>query len=111
MSSALWGTLLGALVLFIAAFAFSPGAVIWVYVSEIFPTEVRARGQSLGATTHWFMDALVAGVFSLMAARSSGLPLVFFALAMLLRLLIVARYFVESKGVRLEDMGSVMKRA
>ncbi len=96
--------LLWALVLFIAAFAFSQGAVIWVYISEIFPTEVRARGQSLGASTHWFMDAIVAGVFPAMAARSNGLPFVLFALAMLVQLFVVARWFVETKGTRLEDI-------
>lgn len=96
--------LLWALILFIAAFAFSQGAVIWVYIAEIFPTEVRARGQSLGASTHWLMDAIVASVFPAMAARSTGLPFVLFALAMLVQLLVVARYFVETKGVRLEDI-------
>jgi sugar porter (SP) family MFS transporter len=96
--------LLWALVLFIAAFAFSQGAVIWVYIAEIFPTEVRARGQSLGASTHWFMDAIVAGVFPAMAARSNGLPFVLFALAMLVQLFVVARWFVETKGTRLEDI-------
>jgi sugar porter (SP) family MFS transporter len=96
--------LLWALILFIAAFAFSQGAVIWVYISEIFPTEVRARGQSLGASTHWLMDAIVAGLFPLMAARSTGLPFVLFAIAMLVQLFVVARYFVETKGMRLEDI-------
>jgi MFS family permease len=55
--------LLWLLVGFIAFFAFSQGAVIWVYISEIFPTDVRARGQSLGASTHWFMDAIIAAAF------------------------------------------------
>ena len=103
--------LLWSLILFIASFAFSQGAVIWVYISEIFPTEVRARGQSLGASTHWLMDALIAGVFPLLAARSSGLPFVFFALAMLVQLFVVGRYFVETKGVSLEQMDGVMKPA
>ncbi|MCS0583948.1 sugar porter family MFS transporter [Massilia pinisoli] len=96
--------LLWALILFIAAFAFSQGAVIWVYIAEIFPTEVRARGQSLGASTHWLMDAIVAGVFPTMAAHSTGLPFVLFALAMLAQLFVVSRYFVETKGTRLEDI-------
>jgi len=96
--------LLWALILFIAAFAFSQGAVIWVYIAEIFPTEVRARGQSLGASTHWLMDAIVAGVFPTMAAHSTGLPFVLFALAMLVQLFVVSRYFVETKGTRLEDI-------
>ena len=96
--------LLWMLVLFIASFAFSQGAVIWVYISEIFPTEVRSRGQSLGSSTHWFMDAVIATAFPLAAAYSKGLPFVFFALAMAAQLVVVARFFPETKGVTLEAM-------
>lgn len=103
--------LLWALILFIASFAFSQGAVVWVYIAEIFPTEVRARGQSLGASTHWLMDAIIAGVFPLMAAGSSGLPFVFFAVAMVLQFVVVARYFTDTRGVKLEDMAGVMANA
>jgi sugar porter (SP) family MFS transporter len=103
--------LLWALILFIASFAFSQGAVVWVYISEIFPTEVRARGQSLGASTHWLMDAIIAGAFPLMAAGSSGLPFVFFAVAMVLQFVVVARYFTETRGITLEDMAGVMANA
>jgi MFS family permease len=103
--------LLWALILFIASFAFSQGAVVWVYIAEIFPTEVRARGQSLGASTHWLMDAIVAGVFPLMAAGSSGLPFVFFAAAMVLQFVVVARYFRETRGVALENMADVLAHA
>jgi SP family arabinose:H+ symporter-like MFS transporter len=97
--------LLWMLILFIASFAFSQGAVIWVYISEIFPTEVRARGQSLGASTHWCMDAIIATAFPLLASYSKGLPFVFFALAMVAQLFVVMKYFPETKGVALEDMG------
>jgi sugar porter (SP) family MFS transporter len=103
--------LLWALILFIASFAFSQGAVVWVYIAEIFPTEVRARGQSLGASTHWLMDAIVAGVFPLMAAGSSGLPFVFFAAAMVVQFVVVARYFTETRGVTLENMAGVLAQA
>jgi len=96
--------LLWMLILFIASFAFSQGAVIWVYIAEIFPTEVRARGQSLGASTHWFMDAIIATAFPLLAAYSKGLPFIFFALAMVAQLFVVMKYFPETKGVALEDM-------
>lgn len=51
--------LLWMLIGFVAAFAFSQGAVIWVYIAEVFPTEVRALGQSLGTSTHWAMDAII----------------------------------------------------
>jgi sugar porter (SP) family MFS transporter len=103
--------LLWALILFIASFAFSQGAVVWVYIAEIFPTEVRARGQSLGASTHWLMDAIIAGVFPLMAAGSSGLPFVFFAAAMVVQFVVVARYFTETRGVTLENMAGVLAHA
>ncbi|WP_343685115.1 sugar porter family MFS transporter [Asticcacaulis sp.] len=96
--------LLWMLILFIASFAFSQGAVIWVYISEIFPTEVRSRGQGLGSSTHWFVDAVIATAFPLVAAYSSGLPFVFFAAAMLVQFFVVWKFFPETKGVALEDM-------
>ena len=104
------GWLLWMLVLFIASFAFSQGAVIWVYISEIFPTEVRARGQGLGASTHWFMDALIATLFPVAAAYSKGLPFVFFAVAMVAQLVVVTVFFPETRRVRLEDMESALER-
>lgn len=102
--------LLWMLVLFIASFAFSQGAVIWVYISEIFPTEVRSRGQSLGSSTHWFMDATIAAVFPLAASFSRGLPFVFFAVMMVVQLIVVLRYFPETKGVPLEAMEKSIER-
>ena len=60
------------LVGFIGFFAFSQGAVIWVYLSEIFPNRVRAKGQSLGSFTHWFMNALISWTFPMMAASSGA---------------------------------------
>ena len=98
------GLLLWLLVGFIAFFALSQGAVIWVYMSEIFPTAVRARGQSLGSATHWVMNALISAVFPVIAARSQGVPFVFFAAMMVLQLVVVARLFPETKGVTLEQM-------
>ena len=96
--------LLGMLILFIASFAFSQGAVIWVYISEIFPTEVRARGQSLGSSTHWLMDAAIATLFPIAAAWSKGIPFVFFAAAMLAQFFVVLKFFPETKGLALEDV-------
>ncbi len=66
------------LVGYIAFFAFSQGAVIWVYISEVFPNAVRAKGQSLGSFSHWFMNALISGIFPLMAASSGAYPFVLF---------------------------------
>src|SRR3546814_8659971 len=74
--------LLPALIGFILFFAISQGAVIWVYLSEIFPTAVRARGQSLGSATHWGMNALLAFGFPVVARLTQAAPFWFFAAAM-----------------------------
>lgn len=89
---------------FIAFFSFSQGAVIWVYISEIFPNQVRAKGQSLGSFSHWFMNAIVSWVFPLMAASSGGYPFAFFAAMMVLQFLVVLFIYPETKGIRLEDI-------
>jgi MFS family permease len=102
------GLLLWLLIGFIAFFALSQGAVIWVYMSEIFPTPVRARGQSVGSATHWVMNALISAVFPVVAARSQGTPFIFFAAMMLLQLFVVARLFPETKAVTLEQMEDVV---
>lgn len=96
--------LLGALAAFIACFAFSQGAVIWVYLSEIFPTRLRSQGQALGSATHWLLNALLALTFPVVAARSPAAPFAFFAVMMLLQLVIVWRWFPETKGMPLEDL-------
>ncbi|MBW8749452.1 MAG: sugar porter family MFS transporter, partial [Acidobacteria bacterium] len=57
------------LVTFIGFFGASQGAVIWVYISEIFPTKVRSKGQSLGGSSHWIMDAIIAALFPLIVVR------------------------------------------
>ena len=92
------------LVGFIAFFAFSQGAVIWVYLSEVFPTRVRAKGQSLGSFTHWIMNALISGVFPVLAAKSKGAPFVFFAVMMAVQFVVVLVAYPETKGYSLEEM-------
>ncbi len=89
---------------FIAFFAFSQGAVIWVYISEVFPNLVRAKGQSLGSATHWIMNALISAIFPLMASASRAVPFVFFAAMMALQFFVVLFFFPETKGITLEDM-------
>jgi sugar porter (SP) family MFS transporter len=101
--------LLPLLVGFIASFALSQGAVIWVYLSEVFPTAVRARGQSLGSATHWIMNAVVSGVFPAVAAYSTSVPFAFFALMMALQFVVVLVAFPETKGVALERMAERMR--
>jgi MFS family permease len=92
------------LVGYIAFFAFSQGAVIWVYLSEVFPNRVRAKGQSLGSFSHWFMNALISLIFPSMAAASGGYPFVFFAAMMLLQFFVVLLVYPETKGISLEEM-------
>jgi sugar porter (SP) family MFS transporter len=92
------------LVGFIASFSFSQGAVIWVYLSEVFPTRVRAQGQSLGSFTHWAMNAIIAKEFPIVAAHSRGLPFVVFSAMMVLQFVVVLTVYPETKGVTLEGM-------
>jgi MFS transporter, SP family, arabinose:H+ symporter len=89
---------------YIAFFAFSQGAVIWVYLSEVFPNRVRAKGQSLGSFSHWAMNALISFIFPSMAAASGGYPFVFFAAMMVLQFFVVLFFYPETKGISLEDM-------
>ena len=96
------------LVMFIGFFAASQGAVIWVYMSEIFPTLVRARGQGLGCASHWIMNAVISGVFPVVASSTGAAPFVFFGLMMLTQFFIVVRFYPETKGVSLEELGQKM---
>ena len=89
---------------YIAFFAFSQGAVIWVYIAEVFPNTVRAKGQSLGSFSHWFMNALISGIFPLMAASSGAYPFVFFSVMMVLQFFVVLFVYPETKGFTLEEM-------
>ena len=89
---------------FIAFFAFSQGAVIWVYLSEVFPNRVRAKGQSLGSFSHWIMNALISWTFPLMAASSGGYPFAFFSAMMVVQFFVVLFFYPETKGVTLEQM-------
>ena len=93
-----------ALLLFIASHAFGQGAVIWVFISEIFPNRVRARGQALGSTTHWVMAALVSWTFPMIAEKSGGHAFAFYAAMMFLQLLWAIFLMPETKGVPLEEI-------
>jgi len=96
------------LVGFIAFFAFSQGAVIWVYLSEVFPNRVRAKGQSLGSFTHWVMNATISWAFPILAAYSKSIPFVFFSVMMVVQFFVVLFLYPETKGVTLEDMEAQM---
>src|SRR5947209_875646 len=92
------------LVGFIASFAFSQGAVIWVFISEVFPNRVRAKGQSLGSFTHWIMNAMISLLFPFVAAKSRGAPFVFFSAMMAVQFVVVLFIYPETKGITLEAM-------
>jgi sugar porter (SP) family MFS transporter len=95
---------LASLIGYIAFFAFSQGSVIWVYLSEIFPNRVRARGQALGSFTHWFWAALVSWTFPVIAEVSGAMAFAFFAVMMVLQFVLVFLYLPETKGVSLEQI-------
>lgn len=95
---------LASLIGYIAFFAFSQGAVIWVYISEIFPNRVRARGQALGSFTHWFWAAIVSWTFPVIADVSGAAAFGVFALMMALQFVLVARYLPETRGISLEEI-------
>ena len=95
----------GLLFVYIAFFALSQGAVIWVFISEIFPNQVRAGGQALGSTTHWLLAALIANAFPFFANWLGGsLVFAFFCGMMILQLLFVWRLMPETKGMSLEQL-------
>lgn len=90
---------------FIAAHAVGQGAVIWVFISEIFPNQHRAAGQALGSFTHWIFAALITLAFPKMVTTfAPGYVFLFFAGMMVLQLLWVATMMPETKGVPLEQI-------
>ena len=94
---------------FIAAHAIGQGAVIWVFISEIFPNSARAAGQSLGSATHWVFAAGLTTVFPLMmTALAPGVVFLIFCGMMVLQLIWVKLMVPETKGVPLEDMERIL---
>jgi MFS transporter, SP family, arabinose:H+ symporter len=117
------------LVAYIFFFAISQGAVIWVYIAEVFPNRVRAKGQSLGSSSHWVMNAIISLIFPilaqgeriapsrftilnpfisfinpLLAKTSPGVPFAFFAAMMALQFFVVLFVYPETKGITLEQL-------
>lgn len=102
-------TIVICLLVFIAFFAFSQGAVIWVFISEIFPNQVRAKGQTLGSVTHWIMAASIAFAFPVLAENlGGGITFAFFAVMMFLQLLFVWKMMPETKGKSLEQIETTL---
>jgi sugar porter (SP) family MFS transporter len=97
------------LMVYIAFFAFSQGAVIWVFISEIFPNDVRAKGQTLGSSTHWIMAAAVAFSFPYLSEiAGGGNTFLFFSVMMMLQLVFVWCLMPETKGKSLEKIETAM---
>jgi len=97
-------SLLWLLVAYIAFFAISQGAVIWVYIGEVFPNRVRAKGQGLGSSSHWVMNALIAYYFPQVAKGSGGAPFLLFGAMMIVQFVVVLLFYPETKGVSLEQL-------
>ncbi len=101
--------LLGLLIGYIAFFAFSQGAVIWVILSEMFPNSVRARGTAIGSFSHWFFNFAIALLFpAVSAAIGTGYVFIFFTVATALSLLFYKFALVETKGKSLEEIEEMM---
>ncbi len=98
------------LLVYIAFFAISQGAVIWVFISEIFPNQVRAQGQSLGSFTHWTMAAIIAFTFPYLTKQvGGGGTFLFFTIMMVLQLIFVLKLMPETKGRSLEQIDDAFK--
>ncbi|HLN20599.1 MAG TPA: sugar porter family MFS transporter [Bacteroidales bacterium] len=96
------------LLIYISFFGFSTGAVIWVLIAEIFPNRVRGKGQSLGSFTHWFFAALITFLFPVIEKISRagvGSAFAFFSIMMIVQAIVVWKYFPETKGRTLEELG------
>ncbi|MEZ6092570.1 MAG: sugar porter family MFS transporter, partial [Pirellulaceae bacterium] len=94
---------------FIAAHAVGQGAVIWVFISEIFPNRSRAAGQALGSSTHWLFAALLTLVFPVLAESfAPAIIFGFFCAMMVLQLIWVKLFVPETKGVPLEEMQALL---
>lgn len=97
---------------FIASHAVGQGAVIWVFISEMFPNELRAYGQSLGSFTHWILAAVIANVFPFFAnSFGPGYIFAFFCLMMVLQLLWVMFKMPETKGRTLEEIQKDLQKS
>jgi sugar porter (SP) family MFS transporter len=97
------------LLIYIMFFAFSTGAVIWVLIAEIFPNRIRGKGQSFGSFTHWFFAALITFLFPVtekISQNGVGYAFMFFSIMMIIQVFVVWKYFPETKGRTLEDLGA-----
>lgn len=104
------GTLPIFLFLFIASHAIGQGAVIWVFISEIFPNHLRSAGQAFGTSTHWVLAAIIPSMTPvLFTVIGAGAVFAIFAFMMVLQLIFVYAYMPETKGVSLEKLSQTLK--
>jgi MFS transporter, SP family, arabinose:H+ symporter len=97
--------LLWFLVVYIGFFALSQGAVIWVYIGEVFPNHVRSKGQGVGNASHWTMNTLIALTFPIVVASvGRAAPFVFFSAMTVLQFLVVLFAYPETKEQTLEEL-------
>ena len=98
------------LFLFIASHAVGQGAVIWVFISEIFPNHLRSAGQAFGTSTHWVLAAIIPSLTPvLFSVIGAGAVFAIFAFMMVLQLIFVYAYMPETKGVSLEKLSQMLK--
>ncbi|MDC1324061.1 sugar porter family MFS transporter [Polaribacter sp.] len=99
------------LFLFIASHAIGQGAVIWVFISEIFPSHLRAKGQSFGSSTHWVLAAIIPSLVPvLFSTIGAGVVFMVFAIMMVFQLLFVIFMMPETKGQSLESLSKKLIR-
>lgn len=99
------GALVWILITYIAFFALSQGAVIWVYIGEVFPNAVRSKGQGVGNCSHWTMNAIIALAFPvLVASIGRSAPFTFFAIMTAVQFFTVLFFYPETKGQTLEEL-------
>jgi MFS family permease len=99
----------GFLFMFIAAHAIGQGAVIWVFISEIFPNHLRGSGQSFGSSVHWILAAIIPSVVPLMfSSIGAGTVFLFFAVMMVFQLLFVIFMMPETKGKTLNELQEII---
>ncbi len=106
------GALVWLLITYIAFFALSQGAVIWVYIGEVFPNAVRSKGQGVGNASHWIMNTLIALEFPVLVAHiGRNAPFTFFAVMTVVQFVVVLLAYPETKGQTLEDLQRRLVRA
>lgn len=106
------GALVWVLITYIAFFALSQGAVIWVYIGEVFPNAVRSKGQGVGNASHWIMNAIIALEFPVLVAHiGRSAPFTFFAVMTVVQFLVVLFVYPETKGQTLEQLQRRLMRA